>query len=242
MKGNTMKLCSISSRRDFCKTAVKGTVVLQAVTAGVFGNDIVNHSQFRKELELDTTKDEYKALKDVGGYVFVEVTEINSKIIVNRTADDKATSYLLKCTHQGGPLTKPDSSGIMVCDWHAAEFNTAGEVKKGPAMDNLREYKARIEGDKIIVNLDDVNIDTAIAAQTLKSTIQYSKKEKSFVVTLPKERAVVNIYTAAGKRVYSRVFTGRPTAQIKGTFSKGHYLAEIIAPSGRSAHKITVLP
>lgn len=54
------------------------------------------------------------------------------------------------CTHMGGPLHEGMlEDQHITCPWHGACFDvTSGEVKRGPATQNLTTYQVRVDGEK----------------------------------------------------------------------------------------------
>jgi nitrite reductase/ring-hydroxylating ferredoxin subunit len=59
------------------------------------------------------------------------------------------------CTHRGGPLGEGELSGTEVtCPLHGATFDvTTGRVIGPPASQNLKTYRAVVEGNAIKVEL-----------------------------------------------------------------------------------------
>jgi nitrite reductase/ring-hydroxylating ferredoxin subunit len=57
------------------------------------------------------------------------------------------------CTHARVPLSDGYLEGRqVVCPWHGAMFDLAtGRPTCGPAVDALRRYEVRIEGERVIV-------------------------------------------------------------------------------------------
>ena len=59
-----------------------------------------------------------------------------------------------ECTHQGMPLSAGEvlPDGTIECAWHGARFDcVTGEVRRGPAEDNLQRFSVRVEGDVVFV-------------------------------------------------------------------------------------------
>jgi nitrite reductase/ring-hydroxylating ferredoxin subunit len=54
-----------------------------------------------------------------------------------------------KCTHKQGPLNEGSFSGsIVTCPWHGSQFDVCtGAVLRGPAVDALKTYRAKMEGE-----------------------------------------------------------------------------------------------
>jgi nitrite reductase/ring-hydroxylating ferredoxin subunit len=61
-----------------------------------------------------------------------------------------------KCTHVGGPLEKGAVSGTAVtCPWHGSKFDLqTGAVQHGPAAAPVKAYRARVEGDHLLIEGD----------------------------------------------------------------------------------------
>ncbi len=60
------------------------------------------------------------------------------------------------CTHAGGPLCEGQlSDGIVTCPWHGSKFDvTSGQVKHPPAINPVKHFQTRVNGDAIEVALD----------------------------------------------------------------------------------------
>ena len=62
-----------------------------------------------------------------------------------------------ECTHQCFTLSDGDLEGeCIICCYHGAEFNVrTGEVLSLPAVEPLETYPVKIDGDDILIKLDD---------------------------------------------------------------------------------------
>ena len=60
-----------------------------------------------------------------------------------------------KCSHSGGPLCQGKVDGkIVTCPWHGSKFDVVnGKLKIGPAVKDVKNYKVKIEGEDILVDL-----------------------------------------------------------------------------------------
>lgn len=60
------------------------------------------------------------------------------------------------CTHLSGPLDEGTLNGTAVeCPWHGSVFSVeTGQVLRGPAMEPVRAYKARMEGTTLVLETD----------------------------------------------------------------------------------------
>jgi cytochrome b6-f complex iron-sulfur subunit len=75
----------------------------------------------------------YAGLAKVGTLV-----QINSYQAVKRTGDTTFVCYSMVCTHQGC-LTQLQSNAFF-CPCHGAQFNSSGQVTRGPAPRALGQY------------------------------------------------------------------------------------------------------
>jgi cytochrome b6-f complex iron-sulfur subunit len=66
------------------------------------------------------------------------LVKVNSFQAVKRTGTDTFAAYSMVCTHQGC-LTQL-SSNMFFCPCHGAEFNSSGQVIRGPASRSLGQY------------------------------------------------------------------------------------------------------
>lgn len=74
-------------------------------------------------------------------------------VLVVRTSPTSAlTAVNPTCTHAGCTVSWAAKSQKFVCPCHASEFGTDGKVLKGPASKPLKTYKAKIEGDSVLVS------------------------------------------------------------------------------------------
>jgi len=76
------------------------------------------------------------------------------KVLVVRTSPTSNLSAVNPtCTHAGCEVNWAAKSQKFVCPCHASEFGVDGKVLKGPASKPLKTYKAKIEGNSVLVSL-----------------------------------------------------------------------------------------
>jgi nitrite reductase/ring-hydroxylating ferredoxin subunit len=58
-----------------------------------------------------------------------------------------------RCSHLGGPLDRGRvENGRVTCPWHGSVFDLAtGAAVRGPAHEPVRPYRARVDGDRLIL-------------------------------------------------------------------------------------------
>lgn len=81
------------------------------------------------------------------------------------------------CSHYGAPLAKGILNGDrVICPWHNACFSvTTGNQLEPPGLDGLPQYKVRVEGDAIIVQIPE-------SAQRSMTQHQPEVDERTFVI------------------------------------------------------------
>lgn len=70
---------------------------------------------------------------------------------------DVVTALRDECTHQAMPLSTGDllPDGTIECPWHGARYDChTGEVRRGPAEDDVAVHDVRVEGDRVLVRSD----------------------------------------------------------------------------------------
>ncbi|HXS35755.1 MAG TPA: DUF2231 domain-containing protein [Flavipsychrobacter sp.] len=78
----------------------------------------------------------------------------NKRVVIGRSADGYV-AFDDHCTHKGGSL----ADGVMICNtvqcpWHGSQFDVkTGEVKAGPAKENIGTYKVIEEGNDVYLVL-----------------------------------------------------------------------------------------
>ena len=73
-------------------------------------------------------------------------------IAVQKNADNTYQALLLQCTHQENQLTPVGKNGYH-CSQHGSEFDSSGNVKKGPAEKPLERYYTSIENNNLIIQV-----------------------------------------------------------------------------------------
>ena len=59
-----------------------------------------------------------------------------------------------ECTHQGMSLSAGEvlPDGTIECPWHGARFDcVSGEVRRGPAEEDVKTFTVHVEGDSVLV-------------------------------------------------------------------------------------------
>jgi cytochrome b6-f complex iron-sulfur subunit len=79
----------------------------------------------------------------------------NDKVVVVRDPADKTKLIAVNptCTHQGCIVKWETAGKEFACGCHGAKFAATGKVTNGPATKPLTAYKAKIQGDKVMVEM-----------------------------------------------------------------------------------------
>ncbi len=81
-----------------------------------------------------------------------KTSPVGAVLVVRTSANSDLHAVNPTCTHAGCTVNWAAKSQKFVCPCHASEFGTDGKVLKGPASKPLKTYKAKIEGDSVLVS------------------------------------------------------------------------------------------
>lgn len=78
---------------------------------------------------------------------------VGTVLVVRTSPTSNVSAVNPTCTHAGCAVNWAAKSQKFVCPCHGSEFGIDGKVLKGPASKPLKTYKAKIEGDSVLVSL-----------------------------------------------------------------------------------------
>lgn len=81
-----------------------------------------------------------------------QVQHASGTLLVARTAQDEFTALTAVCTHQACTITGYGNQ-IYTCPCHGSQFNTNGQVTRGPATSALRKYATQFANDQLTITL-----------------------------------------------------------------------------------------
>lgn len=90
-----------------------------------------------------------------GEGALMDVPELPAPLYVHRHPDGRVTAVLTRCTHRG--CTAAPRRRRIVCPCHGSEYELDGAVVQGPAERDLVRFPARVESDRIHVELGDAS-------------------------------------------------------------------------------------
>ena len=97
--------------------------------------------------------DSVEKLKEVGGWSRMKVNK--HKVLLVRDSDATVKAFQSTCTHRKEKLTYDHQQKALVCPAHGSRFDLQGTVLNGPAKKSLEVIPARLEGERIILTLED---------------------------------------------------------------------------------------
>jgi Rieske Fe-S protein len=142
------------NRREFLKTlAASGGAAALAPILTACGASVPAGSSTDSGagITLDLTQPENLGLAAVGGVLALEANRLDSKgMLLYRLDDRTVLAFSRKCTHQGCALGG-FNSGVAVCPCHGSQYDTNGNVVKGPATAALKAYPAVLNGSTVTI-------------------------------------------------------------------------------------------
>ncbi|MCA1759752.1 MAG: Rieske (2Fe-2S) protein [Bacteroidales bacterium] len=134
-------------RKEFVKKFAIGGSVLLAVPTFLSSCAVGDEEIFIHELTIDLTSSEFSELAIVGGFAYKD------DIIIIRTGTNQYTALTKICTHQGCTVSYDAANNQLPCPCHDSLFNISGGVINGPALQSLKKYDVRVDGDLLIITL-----------------------------------------------------------------------------------------
>ena len=84
-------------------------------------------------------------------FIVVQQPKLKFPIYLYRLSSTEYSALWMECTHQGSELNA--SGDHLYCSSHGSEFDNRGNVKQGPAEQNLRSFPVSVQGERILINL-----------------------------------------------------------------------------------------
>ncbi len=151
------------TRREFCVMALQagsavalggllGTI-LQSCAPGNNPTDVpslpvINATASNGAITISTASG--SPLAGVGSAALVQYN--GGSLLVAHTAQDAFTALTAMCTHQACVITG-FSGGTYTCPCHGSQFNTNGQVTRGPAPASLRAYATQFANNQLVITL-----------------------------------------------------------------------------------------
>lgn len=101
-----------------------------------------------KIISFDKTTSPFDVLQNNDGWLLHPSENI---LLVNVGGVIRALTSV--CTHSGCNDDWTYSSSSFTCNCHGSIFNNKGEVTRGPATSNLKEYKVEVDNDMVKISI-----------------------------------------------------------------------------------------
>jgi cytochrome b6-f complex iron-sulfur subunit len=152
LKKNTVEKMN---RRKFLKTlAVSGGVAVGGSLLAACGSQSTGGTGGNPSalLTLDLTKPENQALATVGGTLALAANDQDSQgMLLYRSNDSTVLVFSRKCTHLGCTVGE-FQNGVSTCPCHGSQYNTEGNVVRGPTQNSLRKHTATLSGSIVTIS------------------------------------------------------------------------------------------
>jgi cytochrome b6-f complex iron-sulfur subunit len=141
-------------RRDFLKAlaASGGVAALGTFLAGCAPSLTTGSgASAGSGITLDLTKPENRSLAAVGGALALEANSLDPKgLLLYRKDESTVLAFSRKCTHLGCAVGE-FKNGVALCPCHGSQYDTSGNVIKGPAPKPLTTYPATLSGTTVTI-------------------------------------------------------------------------------------------
>jgi len=159
-----MKNMDVQTRREFCVNACQAASLLafggalSAMLQGCSSDDpLSSGGQNLPRIQATAVNsvitlaiEASSPLATVGNAAQVQYG--SGTLLVARTAQDTFAAVTAICTHQSCAITGY-SNQIYICPCHGSQFDTNGQVKKGPANSALRKYQTQFANNQLTITL-----------------------------------------------------------------------------------------
>jgi cytochrome b6-f complex iron-sulfur subunit len=151
------------TRRDFCLKACE--VASLAALGGFLGSIVQSCSQPNNPADVASlptinatvangtiaiSTGTGSPIAGVGSAALVQYS--GGSILIAHTGSATFVAVSAVCTHQGCLITGY-SGGTYTCPCHGSQFNTSGQVTRGPASAPLRTYATSVANDQVIITV-----------------------------------------------------------------------------------------
>ena len=126
-------------RKTFIRTLALGTV---AVCAGAC-RPSKSLSESKSAIEIDLENPAFQALKTKNGYV------VEQGLLIVNTGAELPLVLTGLCPHAFKKVMWDASSNSVKCPAHGSRFDANGKVTKGPAREDLAQYRVEKKENKL---------------------------------------------------------------------------------------------
>lgn len=98
-------------------------------------------------ITIDLTQSSVSALKSASGWMLIK----DATTLVINIDGINLRAFSSVCTHLGCSDNWSFSNSEFICGCHGSRYNTSGQVVKGPAPSDLKEYEVERSGDTVTI-------------------------------------------------------------------------------------------
>lgn len=143
-------------RNEFIKTcggACFGILAFGVLPIGCGSTKIISATVEEDSLVIPITSFQTGKIPDIKfrNYVIAQNSRLAYPIYIYRENDAQYSAVLMRCSHQGTELQA--FGDRLQCPAHGSDFDKKGMVTSGPAIENLRTFPIKIEGDNLKISL-----------------------------------------------------------------------------------------
>jgi cytochrome b6-f complex iron-sulfur subunit len=163
MEIDEMKNTDVQTRREFCVNACQAVSLvafgsaLAAILQGCAADDSLSSSANLPRIQataagnvITLAIDAASPLATVG--TAAQVQYGSGTLLVARTTQDAFAAVTAICTHEACTITGY-SNQIYTCPCHGSQFDTNGQVKRGPATTALRKYQTQFANNQLTITI-----------------------------------------------------------------------------------------
>ncbi|PIE50952.1 MAG: hypothetical protein CSA38_00670 [Flavobacteriales bacterium] len=133
-----IKKCGFACLGAGLSVSLLESCIARGVTGKIVNTDI--------NVPLDSFKDK--------NYIVVENEMLQYPIFVHKTSETEYSAVLMQCTHQGAELQA--FGDTLECPAHGSQFDAKGNLKGGPANQDLRKFPVSINENQLKISLKNV--------------------------------------------------------------------------------------
>ncbi|RJO74303.1 MAG: Rieske (2Fe-2S) protein [Myxococcales bacterium] len=131
------------TRRVFLKLSAAATAALALFPRAALAA--------KKKMAVPLAKVE--KLKAVDGWAVLQIKD--KKVLFIRESETKVNAVSAECTHQKCQVAYNPATKRIECACHGSKFTPAGQVLNGPATVSLPNYNAALDGERIIIEMEE---------------------------------------------------------------------------------------
>jgi nitrite reductase/ring-hydroxylating ferredoxin subunit len=144
------------NRREFIKggcTACLSVTVLSSMLGSCTTSKYVQGVMSKDG--ISASKSDFMIRQNGGtayaSFIIIRNEALQFPICLYRHSDTDFAALWMKCSHQGAELQV--TGDVLHCPAHGSEFSNNGQVKNGPASENLRTFPVTVRGNEIFIDL-----------------------------------------------------------------------------------------